>query len=177
VSELRAIRAISFWRQSMRTLIAGLVLVTATVAAPAYADQITHKRARITIDVPENWKSSTSGDLIQLSDQNDEVAITFVAVETGSKKAAARIAKAELKKKIRNLTFTDPSDVTINGMPGVAFGGDGYLGDTNIDILLLALDTPSDEKDLLVIAIGADEKIAAHKREVTWVFEHLRPRR
>jgi hypothetical protein len=162
----------------MRTLTVGIALVTAsTLASPAFADTITHKRARITIDVPEDWKSSTDGDMITLADRKDDVAITFVVVDSGSIKAATRAAKKELGKRIRNLTFTDEKEITVNGMSGVGFAGDGFLGDTNIDLLLLALDTPADDKDLLVIAIGEDAKIARRKKEVQWVFEHLRPKR
>jgi hypothetical protein len=162
----------------MRTFTAGLVLVGAMLATtPAFADSLTYKKARVTIDVPENWKSQRDGDVITLSDKRDDVAITFVTVNSGAIKEATRAAKDALRQKIRNLTFSEPESITINGMSGFGFSGDGYLGDKNIDLALLVLDTPSDEVDLLVIAIGEDAKIARHMDEVKWVFKHLRPTR
>ncbi len=157
-------------------LITGVILVAA-LATTAQADTITHKRARVSIDVPEDWKSQTNGDQITLMDQHENVAVTFVVVDAGAVKTALKAAGRELEKRITKLTFGKPEDVTINTMSGVMATGDGRLNGTDIDLLLMVLDTPSDDKDLLIIALGEDAKLAKHKDEVMYVFQHLRPKK
>jgi hypothetical protein len=162
----------------MRLLPSALVLASATlIASPAFADSITHKRAKITIEVPDDWKSSTNGDQIDLSDADGDVAITFLVVDSGSTHKATKAARKELAKRVKKLSFDKEEEVEVNGMNGIAVKGDGFLGDINVDILLVVLDTPADDRDLLAIAIGNDANLDKHKQEVEWVFSHLHPKR
>ena len=158
----------------MRTLLTATILTTALLGSAA-ADTITMKRARVTIEVPDNWKSSKNGDQVDLSDKHDDVAITFLAVDAGAVKSATKAVGRELGKKIDKLTFTNEQKVSFNGMDGVSVDGDGFLNGVNIDLSIVVLDTPSDDKDLLIIAIGEDAKLARHKDEVVYVFKHLHP--
>jgi hypothetical protein len=162
----------------MRTLATATLLATLAttfVAAPAMAETITNKSMQITVDVPDNWKSSTDKDQITLSDQHENVAVTMVGVDAGAVKTATKAARHALEKKIDNLTFTKEETININGMTGIGFQGDGLLGGVNIDLMVLVVDTPNDDKDLMIIAIGEDAKIAKHKDEVSYIFRHLKP--
>jgi hypothetical protein len=163
----------------MRTVVTGLVLAAALTATPAFAETITHKAAKISIDVPENWHSSTDngGDVITLADKNENVAVTFAIVDAGAVKTAAKAAKHMLEKKIDKLTLTEPKDVSFNGMSGVGVQGDGFLNGVNIDLAIIVLDTPSDDHDLIIIALGEDAKLAKHMDEVKYIFNHLRPKK
>jgi len=136
----------------------GLILATMLVASSALADTISDSAAKVTIDVPANWKSSANGNQITLADKHDDIGITFVAVEAGSvKKATKRVAR-EMGNRIDKLTFTSEQRISLNGMDGVQFKGDGLLNGVNIDLGVVVLDTPSDTNDLLIIALGEDAK-------------------
>ncbi|GAC1539170.1 MAG: hypothetical protein NVS3B10_30000 [Polyangiales bacterium] len=80
-----------------------------------------------------------------------------------------------LAKTIKKLTWKKEEKVDINGMKGIMLDGDGELAGKNIDLAVLVLDTPSKDKDLFVIAVAEDAKLAAHKDEIRFVFKHLQP--
>lgn len=159
----------------MRLPFVPFMLAAALVAIPAFADTITHKVAKISIDVPDNWKSSKDGDVITLTDKHEDVGISFVVVDTGSIRSAKKAAKIALKDTVKGMTFKEEKDVEINGMKGEAVDGDGTLDGKNIDFMAMVLDTPNDDKDLVVIALAEDEKLARHEKEVEHVFKHLKP--
>ncbi len=159
----------------MRKLVASFAIAASLVAVPALAETLTHKVAKVSIEVPASWHSTKDGDVLTLSDKNDDVAASFVVVDAGSLKKAVKAAEKELAKKIKNLTFGKTETVKINGMEGVAVDGDGRLDGKDIDLAIVVLDTPNDEKDLMIIALGEDAKLAAHKKEVKYLFEHITP--
>jgi hypothetical protein len=158
----------------MRKVLMGFTL-TALLVAPALADRISFKAAKVSINVPDGWKSSTDGDTISISDKHEDVNISFMAVDAGAVKQATKALKRMLEKKVDHLTLTDPSKISFNGMDGVVLSGDGFVNDVNIDLAIVVLDTPSDTNDLVVFAIGEDAKLARHKDEVMSIFENLKP--
>jgi hypothetical protein len=160
----------------MRRLLTGLAVATALIATPAMADTIAFKAARVNIDVPDGWKSSTDTNVITVSDRHEDVAISFTAVDAGAVKQSAKYLRKMLANRIDKLTLTDPQSVTVNGMAGVALSGDGFLNGVNIDLAIIVLDTPSDTNDLIVFALGEDAKLARHADEVQQIFHRLRPR-
>jgi hypothetical protein len=160
----------------MRSVLTGLVLATVLAATPAFADTITHRAAKISIDVPDKWHSSTDGDVITLADKHEDCAVTFAVVDAGMVKQGVKAAKHQLEKTIDKLTLSEPSSVEFNGMEGIMVSGDGFLNGTNIDLAIVVLDTPSDEHDLIVIALGEDAKLARHMDEIKYIFNHLRPK-
>lgn len=153
-----------------------IVLALGLFATPAVADTITHRLAKITIDVPDNWKSSTNGDVINLADQHENVAVSFGVVDVGSVHHATKIAVSTLADKIKHLSFKAEQPVSFNGLAGYAISGDGTVDGKDVSLMVAVLDTPSDEKDLLIIAIGEDVKLEKHKDEVLYIFSHLRPK-
>ncbi|MFI5297188.1 MAG: hypothetical protein ACHREM_03745 [Polyangiales bacterium] len=159
----------------IRLPFASLLLAATLVAIPALADTITHKVAMISIDVPDNWKSEKDGDLITLTDKHEDVAVAFIVVDSGAVKSPTKAAKRALKDKIKNLTFKDEEKVDINGMEGHAVTGDGTMDGKDMDLAVLVLDTPNEDKDLVIIALAEDAKLAKHMKEVQHIFKHLKP--
>ncbi len=159
----------------MRNVSVCLALATVLTAVPAFAETITYPSAQVSISVPENWKSIKKGDVVTLADRSDDVAVAFALVPAGAVREASKIAGNALRSKIQNLTFKKEEKVNINGMSGVAFEGDGLLNGINIDLAVLVLDTPSNDKDLFVFALAEDAKLAAHKPEVKYVFRNIAP--
>ena len=168
----------------MRKLMAGLAFVTAAVVvSPVFADTITHKQAKVSITVPSGWTYSSKAETVTLQaggeteDTGDDVFIAFKAVPDAAIKDAVKLAAKELADKVTKLTWEDPKEVTIHGMKGVLFKGDGWIGKMNIDLAMLALDTPSKDNDLLVIALGADAAVARHSGEIDAIFNSITPKR
>jgi hypothetical protein len=155
-------------------------LVAATTAAllfavPAFADTMIYSAARVSVDIPQGWTSSSSGQTMTLQAPRGDVAASFVAVPDGALKSAGEAAGRELAKVIDQIKVQGTEQVTVNGMKGSVVSGDGRLKGTDIDWMVMVLDTPSPVNDLMIIAIGEDAKIAARKPEVRYLFNHLRP--
>src|ERR1700691_1418636 len=125
----------------MRTALTTLVVATAVAASPAFADTIAYREARVNINVPDGWHASNEDGNITLHDRHQDVAISFTAVDAGAVKQAARTIKHVLQDRIEDLTLTEPQDITVNGMTGVALSGDGMLNGVNIDLAIIVLDT------------------------------------
>ena len=161
----------------MKKLVVGLSLMVAgLLARPAAAQQtVGFADAHVQIMVPDNWKSMSKGKVITLADKAEDVAVAFAVVPAGSIKAASKAAGDRLRARIQNLTFKKEERVTINGMQGISFEGDGMMNGVNIDLAVLMLDTPSQDTDLFVFALAEDAKLAAHKSEIKYVLRNIAP--
>jgi hypothetical protein len=159
----------------MRKYAAAVPVVLACLVMPAAADTITHKSAQVKMELPDGWKSERDGETLTLSDKAGDVGISMVTVDDTYIHDAIKNVKKALKDKISKLTFTEPKKQDINGMNALVFDGDGFLGDTNVDLAIVVLDAPPKDKDLLIIAIAADEALAKHKHEIIGIFDSIKP--
>lgn len=154
-----------------------VAVAVALTAAPmmASADTIVDPVAHVAIDIPDGWSGQTKGDMVLLADKHGDVAMSFVHVDAGAVKAASRAVGVYIGKLVDKLVLKGEKAVTIDGMQGVVIDGDGFLKGVNIDLAVMILDTPATDKDLLIFAIAEDAKLARHKAEIKYVFEHLHP--
>ena len=60
-------------------------------------------------------------------------------------------------------------------MPASLVAGDGRLKGVDIDWMVMFIDTPSTDSDLMIVTVAEDAKLAAHKPEVKFVFDHIKP--
>lgn len=157
------------------TVSASIAIAIALVAAPALAETLTDQAARVTIEVPDGWTANPHGTSVTISDHAGEVAAELMVVKAGTIDHASRIVGEELAKKIDKITVEQDEKVDINGMKGEIIGGDGRLHGTNIDWMVAVVDTPSTDKDLMILVIAEDDKLARHKKELQFLFRHLRP--
>ena len=148
---------------------------TGTTAGPTGGETINHAVAHITIELPAGWTSKTDGDALTVADPAGEVVVAFMVIPVGSVKEAANALGENLGKNVKNLKLGEGEEIDINGMQGKFIEGDGTIDDTNVDILVALIDTPSTEKDLMILAIAEDEKLARHKEEVRYLFKHVKP--
>jgi predicted Zn-dependent protease len=144
------------------------------LAVPALAETITHAASKVTIDVPAGWKYKTGKTLV-MEDANGDTAAAFAVVPAGAVDQASAAAGRQLASTIQNIKVIDDEKVNINGMRGEIVGGDGRLKGTDIDFLVAVIDTPSTTNDLMIVVIAEDAKLAAHKPEIRWLFEHIKP--
>ncbi len=161
----------------MRKLLAPFVLAFALIAAPSSAETITSSAAKIQFDAPDNWKQKKDGDAITIMDKQEDVAIAFIIVDAGAVDKATEALDKQLKKTVKKLKWEKEKDVTINGLEGVSIEGDGQIDGKDVDILVLVLDTPATDKDLIVLAIGEDAKLDKHEAEVKGVFKSIKPKK
>lgn len=151
------------------------VLAAVLVAAPAFAETITHDVAQVSIGVPKGWKVKKNGQALTLADAKEDAAVAFAVVDSDDLKHAAKRMEKHLAAKVKGLKWTKEEKVTINGMKGVALDGDGTIDGKNVDLAVVVLDTPNPDKDLFVIAVAEDEMLAKHREEIKFVFKNLKP--
>jgi hypothetical protein len=150
-------------------------LALGLVTATALADTVSMTTAKVTVDVPAGWTSSQKTGQLQLADPKGDIAVNFVTVPAGSVKDAGTAAGRELGKLIDKIVVKEQKAVTVNGMPASLVDGDGRLKGVDIDWMVMFVDTPSTDSDLMIITIAEDAKLAAHKSEVKFVFDHIKP--
>ena len=150
-------------------------LVLVLSAASAFANTTSYPSAKVAFDAPAGWTTTIRPDQVVVTDAPGDVAASFVVVPSGAINAASQAAGRSLATTITNIKVTDDQKVTINGMKAELVAGDGRLKGTDIDWMVAVIDTPAADKDLMVIAIAEDAKLAAHKPEVRYLFEHIRP--
>jgi hypothetical protein len=162
-------------RKSRFTLIP--LLLIAALASPAYANRVIHSASKISIEIPVGWDAEYKNDTIVIQDKNDEVEMLFMAVDDAMIKEAIKAVTANLEKKIKKLKLGSPTTKKINGMTAIVIEGDGFVGDTNVDLAIMVVDAPPKDKDLLVIALAEDAKLAKHKKNILAVFNSLQPQK
>jgi hypothetical protein len=159
----------------MKTTRVAPLLVVALAAAPAFAGITTYPAAKVSIEAPAGWTTTIKGDQVTVAPAGGDVAASFVVVPAGAIDAASRAAGRSLANIITNMTVQDDQKTTVNGMKAEFVGGDGRLNGTNIDWMVAVFDTPATDKDLMVIVIAEDAKLAVRKPEVRYLFQHIRP--
>ena len=158
----------------MKARIAPIGVVMLAVA-PAFAGVTTYPAAKVSIEEPPGWKTTIRGDQVTVADAQQDVAASFVVVPAGAIDAASRAAGRSLATTITNITVQEDQKGNVNGMKAEFISGDGRLNGTNIDWMVAIIDTPATDKDLMAIVIAEDAKLALHKPEVRFLFQHIRP--
>jgi len=160
----------------MRRSIFSLAVAAVVFATPALAGEtLTNQAARVTVTVPDTWKSKVDGTVLTLMDKKGDTAVAFTLVDAGDLKDASKRLGASLGQKVQNLKWVREEKVDVNGMKGVELDGDGFIDKKDHDLAVLILDTPNPDKDLLVIAIAEDAVLAKHRKEIKFVFRNLKP--
>ena len=154
--------------------VAPLAVVLLSVV-PAFAGITTYPAAKVSIEAPAGWNTTIKGDQVTVADTPGDVAASFVVVPAGAIDAASRAAGRSLANIVTNITVQEDQKSTVNGMKAEFVSGDGRLNGTNIDWMVAIMDTPAADKDLMAIVIAEDAKLAAHKAEVRYLFQHIRP--
>lgn len=158
-----------------KSTIALVAVLLIALVQPAAAGRVVHNSTKISIEIPQEWESEFKDDVIVMQDHKDEVEIMFMGVDDAVIKQAVKMVTSSLEKRVKKLKFGKPSEKKINGMTAIWFEGDGYLGDVNVDVAVVIVDAPPRDKDLLVVAVAEDAKLAKHKDNIGKVFGSLRP--
>ena len=152
-----------------------VLLATTFVALPALAETLTHQVAKVSIDVPASCNEKYKGNEITLSANRGDFGAAFAVVPAGAIDDAAGAAGRQLARRVKQVKIQDDEKININGMRGEVLGGDGRLDGVDIDWMIAIIDTPSKDNDLMIVVMAEDAKIARHKGEVKWLFNHIKP--
>jgi hypothetical protein len=155
--------------------VAAIALAMALVAAPALAGTTTWPSAKVSVDTPAGWTATIKGNEVDLAAPKGDIAVVFVTVPAGAVKDASTAVGRQLGKSIDNLKVKETKPVTINGMSGSMVDGSGSIKGAPVVWMVLILDTPATDVDLMSITIAADATLSAHKSEVDFIFNHLKP--
>ena len=159
----------------MRKTVIPFLLAFACVAAPAFAKTMTSSSAKVSFDEPKGWHHKGDGDAITILDKDEDVAIAFMSVGDHAVEKATEELGKQLKNSVQNLKWEPEKKTEINGMKGISVAGDGMVDGKSVDLVVLVLDTPSPDHDLIVLAIGEDARIAKHGDEIKAVFKSIKP--
>jgi hypothetical protein len=161
----------------MKTIRAALTTVVATmlVAAPAFAATTAWPSAKVSVDSPAGWTTTIKGNEVDLATQKGDIAVVFVTVPAGAVKDASTAVGRQLGKSVDNVTVKNTKPVNINGMAGSMVDGTGSIKGTPVVWMVLVLDTPATDVDMMSITIAADATVSAHKADLDYIFNHLKP--
>jgi hypothetical protein len=162
-------------RMKMTRIVAAIALALALVAAPALASVTTWPSAKVSVDAPAGWTSTIKGNQVALATTGGDVAVDFVTIPAGGASDAAGAAGRQLGKVLDKVTVKNNKPVNINGMKGAMVDGTGTLKGTPVVWLILILDTPATDVDLMGVTIAADATISSHKADLDYIFGHLKP--
>ncbi len=138
-------------------------------------ERFEHKEAGVSITVPKGWKSELDGKVFTVMTAQEDVAAAFTVVEEDSLGEASKAVGKSLGEKIQELKFGKEDKIDVNGMKGVAIDGDGKMNGVSVSLMIVVLDTPVPGKAMMIIAIAEDAKLAAHKDELKFLFQNIRP--
>jgi hypothetical protein len=147
----------------------------ALVAAPALAGTTTWPSAKVSVDTPTGWTATIKGNEVDLAAPKGDIAVVFVTVPAGAVKDAGAAVGRQLSKSVDNVTVKNNKPVTINGMSGAMVDGTGSIKGTPVVWMVLILDTPATDVDMMSITIAADATVSAHKADLDFIFAHLKP--
>ncbi len=163
------------WSMRIRAQHVAPFSILVLTAASAFAGTTNFPRAKVSIDAPTGWTTTIKPEQVLVADAPGDVAASFVVVPAGAVDAASDAANRSLATTITGIKVKETTKATINGMKAAIVSGDGRLNGVDIDWMVAVLDTPVTDRDLMVIVIAEDAKLAAHKPEVQYLFQHIRP--
>jgi hypothetical protein len=157
----------------MRILaIAALVVVAAV--APAFADVHTNAAAKISIDVPHDWKLGGGGNTMVAADPKEEAALTMIVTDTSDPKKAATLLDEQLGKTMKDYKLENATAQDLNGMKAAVMKGSGTLSGKKVGLMVMIVMTPIG-KAMNVVAVVEDAKFAAHQKELTGILMSIKP--
>ncbi len=159
----------------MNSTVAALVLAMTLVGVPALAETTSWPSAKVSVDTPAGWTTKIKGNEVDLASAGGDVAVVFVTVPAGAVKDASTAVGRQLGKSVDNLKVKNTKPVTINCMTGSMVDGTGSIKGTPVVWMVLILDTPASDVDMMSITIAADSVVSAHKADLDYIFGHLKP--
>jgi predicted Zn-dependent protease len=158
----------------MKKLPLALLFALMLPASLAMAKTYPHDGAKVSITIPDSWKVEPSEDSLTAKAPDETVFLSFIVMEAADvDKAAAELDK-ELDKVMKNVNVGKGEEMTINGMKAYFAEGSGEVDGNKVDIGVVVIATKSG-KILLGLGFGAAGKYDKHQKDITSIFQSIKP--
>src|SRR6266545_5762781 len=151
-------------------LSAGLLFADA-----ASAEVLTHKGAKVQINVPKGWSQKQDGDVLVINAPNKGMSVVFVVLDQrNAEKAFAEMDRA-VEKAVGEVEWEHDGnavDEEINGMPTSEWNGSAKDGSVLVDVL--SIDTPAD-KNLGVYWFTSAAEEKKYQADLETIVKGLKP--
>ena len=139
------------------------------------ADVRVHEEAGIEITVPAGWVTDSGDDMLTIADAGDEVAITFMIMDTDDLTAALDALDSELSEFVDDLKpESDAMETDVNGMEAMFMDATGSVEGAEVDIGIFIILTPTG-KAMLMFGIIAADADPALEGDVDDIMRSIRP--
>jgi len=156
---------------------AGFMLAALLVLAPAaFAEVRTHSGAKVSIDIPKEWKQKVDGDKLMMIEPKGDVLVAMRVLDATELKAAAAKVDATVADLVFDLTWQQQQQRNVNGLNAITIDGTGKLKSNGIAVNVMAaiVATPTN-KLMLVLVIADSSKLQAHAGELKSILSSIGP--
>ena len=151
-----------------------LALVAALlVPFSASAKTYPHAKAKVQVDIPDDWNVKTDDDSLFASPKDDSVALIFGVMDAHKLDEALKELDKELGKTFKNIKTEKPEEVDINGLKGVSVDATAKVEGKEVEMGLMVLQTTPGTV-LLVMGFAEKGKFKAHEATVVGIFKTLK---
>ena len=158
---------------SAAVIVTTMLLVTAS----AFAGTKTHKSAKVSFWLPDEWKVvEEKANLIAVTDKKEEVGLLFMVARAKDMKSVANEIDKVLADTAEDIETQPAENVTINGMDGSLVDATGTVDGKPVGISVLVIKTPA-KKFLMVLGMVQSDKLARHEANLERIFQSLKPLR
>jgi hypothetical protein len=157
----------------MRIFAIAAFAVIAAVA-PASADVHVNGAAKISIDVPHDWKLAGGGNQMVAADPKEEAAVSLVVTDTDDPKKAADLMDQLLSQTGKDIKLDPAKKIDLNGLKALQMMGSATVSGKKAGIMAMIVMTPIG-KLMNVVAIVEESKFATHQKALTGILMSIKP--
>jgi len=129
--------------------------------------------AGIEIWLPDTWKQQIEGEDLTIESPDGEMSMVMTLLESNDVEAALKERKQKITEAIGEFTLEEPTELEINGMKMIDFGGEAMGGKIKLSISLLQ--TPTN-RVLTIFAFATEAAVKKHEADLIKIVQGLKPR-
>ena len=153
-----------------KIMLLAVIAVVLTFGA-AFAKEYNDKESGLSVNIPDDWKVSSEGNVLEAS-AGEDINLIFETLKADDVEAALTEAEKALTKELGELKTEKTAEVEINGMKAYIEDCTAKEGKINVSVMLLA--TPG-KKMVLLYYIGTPEAEKKYEAELTAIVQSLKP--
>jgi len=133
------------------------------VATTALGKTRTHEDARVTIEVPDEWRVQSRDNSLTVTSPDETAAVTTLVIPGRPWREVLAGLERDLERQIQNLKMTgEAREATVNRLPRLERPARGTVGGRSVHLRLLVLKTPTGRL-LVMVGLVAEDRRAAHE--------------
>ena len=153
--------------------------ITLALLVPLCGQARTYKddKAKVSVDIPDNWKVEAEEDLLSASAPDDSIGLVFLVMPAEAVDKALEELDKELSKMMTDMKPKgEAEEIKLNGMEGISIDGTGKVDGAKVEFGLMLLETKNGK---IVMVLGFAQAGTWKKNEaaVAGIFKSLKPTR